>query len=385
MKLSTSAIVALAGLSLTITADTAVAGPFVAGNLVVLRVSNQNTTGSGSVILDEYTTAGAAVGNTIALPTSGSDAISLPNATNHDRHLHRSTDGRFLTFGAYNAAPSAIDPSTLSSASTPRVAGLISAGGGVDLSNRFADAYDATGLRSVYTTDGTALWLAGDNAGGATASGSLRYSAYGSNTTTNISRTQNTGGSPTTDNVRDLGIFDGQLFNCSGSSSSLGRGVFRVGSGLPTSGLTTSTQLTPGNTSASSFYFVDADPTVPGVDTLYTVVDSLNKYSLVGGSWVARGSVAFSPINNAFDHIVAGRNADGSVSIYASGTQAVVAFTDAAPLTSSITGLLGTTIITAQQGYTLGGIEFTPVPAPGAAALLATAGIFAARRRRSVR
>src|ERR1043165_818218 len=115
----------LALVAMLCAAAPAVAQSFGAGNLVVMRVGNANPTGSGDVILDEFTTGGAAVGHTIALPTAGVDAVSLSSLTNHDRHLHLSSDGRFLALAAYGAAPSTTDPATLPASAVPRVAGLV--------------------------------------------------------------------------------------------------------------------------------------------------------------------------------------------------------------------------------------------------------------------
>ena len=228
------------------------AGEFTPGNLVVVSVSNFGTGGSGSVVLKEYSTSGTFVGDTVVLPDSGFDAVSLPDFTNHDRHLHRSTDGRFLVLAAYmsepNPSPTA-DPSGLSSAIAPRVAALIKFDGTVDLTTRLDVDFDATSLRGACSTDGKNIWLAGDNASGATTTGGLRFTTRGSNTSVNLSQVQVMGGPKTTDNVRDVGIFEDQLYDCSGSSSSIGKAVFTVGSGLPTSGSQT---LTTMNTDGAS-------------------------------------------------------------------------------------------------------------------------------------
>ena len=69
-----------------------------------------------------------------------------------------------------------------------------------------------------------------------------------------------------------------------------------VGTGLPTTAGQTITNLPGFATSTGSpygFFSADLDPDTPGLDTLYVAGDSigLTKYSLVGGSWTANGTV----------------------------------------------------------------------------------------------
>ena len=151
-------------------AASAVAAPLTPGNLVVMKVGSMGT-GSGEVVLSEYSKAGTALGNDIVIPFAGPNAISIPQITNHDRHIHRSVDGRLISFVGYNAAPDATDPSSLTSASTPRVVGLLDFHGNVDLSTKLTANYNATSIRGAATTDGSQIWTGGDNASGATPTG----------------------------------------------------------------------------------------------------------------------------------------------------------------------------------------------------------------------
>jgi hypothetical protein len=370
-----------------ISGGAASAAPFTAGNLVVMQVNNSQT-GSGAITLVEYTTAGAPVGNAIAIDPGASTGATMSLTRNNAMHLHRSQNGQYLSFGAYGQAPSATDPATLSGSVAPRVVGIVDPSGAVDLSTRLTDAFNPgptnpnTIRAAVVGNDGISIWVAGDNAGDTTTSGGIRYTTRSSSTTTNISRTQSNGGSPTSDNVRDLNIFDGQLFDSSGSSASIGRNVFRVGTGLPTNGAQSITPVASVTNSVTSFYFVDADNT-PGVDTLFTVAGDLRMYSLVGSSWVARGTLSGGV--NALDQVIAQRNSDGSLMVFAGSAGAVVSLNIPSPLSPSLnigTGFAFNTVLTAPEGSVLGGIEFSPVPAPGVAGLLAMGGAFASRRRR---
>lgn len=385
MKCSTASIVTaalLAGLA----GSSAHAGIFSDNNIVVMRVGHSNVGGGGDVILDEYTRTGSAVGNQIVLPTSGPDAFSAADVMDHDRHLHRSTNGQYLTLTGYNAAPGPSDPAAGTSA---RVVGVVNQSGSVDLSTKLTDAYQPgtirNAIRGAFTTDGNAIWTGGDNSGDSSTTGGLRYTTLGSSTTVNLSRTQINGGSPQADNVRDVGVYGSQLFDSSGSGSSIGKGVLKVGTGMPTSGSQSVTALETDNVSVSCFAMLDLNPSIAGVDTLFTATDaSVRKYILQGnGTWLASGTVA-TIANNSVEQIIAGVNANGSVSVFFAGTSAVLSFNDPTPATGSIAGITASTIVTAPVGYTLGGIEFVPTPAPGAFALLVAAAPVALRRRRTV-
>lgn len=353
---------------------------FTQGNLVVMKVSNANALGTNAVMLAEVSKSGVSTGYNVAVDATAA-GLTVRGSTNHDRHLHRSTDGRYLTFTGYGYAAGATDPATLSSTVAPRVVGIVDGSGSVDLSTRLTDAYNNTGIRGAFTTNGTDLWLSGDNAGGAVAdalTGGLRYTTRGSSITTNISKVQ-TLTSPTPDNVRDAQIFDGQLYDCSGSSASIGKGVLIVGSGTPTAGSQPATLITPGSQNSSSFFMLDMNPAVPGVDTLYSAGTNLFKFTKnTSGSWVAAGSLASTAIGEIRD-VIAESNADGSVSVFASSTLGVVKLTDTNAL-GTLTGSFST-IMTPEAGYTFGGLAFS-IPAPSAAALLGLAPLALRRRRR---
>jgi hypothetical protein len=349
------------GCVVAMVAGTVIAAPFTRGNLVVLGVSNENVAGSGSVSLFEYTRSGGIIDNVVNLPSSGADAMALPWTINHDRHLHRSLDKRYLTFGVFNGAPGAADISATSVAAAHRVVGRVSYNGTLNLSTRLTDCFDFTGFRGVASTDGTAFWLSGDNASGATLTGGLRYTTLGASTTVNLSQVQAFGGAKTPDNTRDAAIFDGQLYTCSGSSASIGKALLKAGTGLPTSGAQTQTLLTTDGASTSSFYFLDASTTIPGVDVVYTAAttnEGVHKYvKQPNGTWAAKGIYAFP----AVFQIIATLEPDGSATIFVGSEGEIRKLTDATPFTGTISSATpATTIITAPDGYKLGGIEFAP-------------------------
>jgi len=362
----TPAALLVAALATSLAPSLAGAQAFTPGNLVVMQVDVTSIDGAGTISLQEYTPTGAGVGSAIEVPGTGPGALSLPAVAGHDRHIHRSTDGRFLIFTAYGGAPGATDWSASQAFVVPRVAVLVDASGAIDATTRLTDSYDFTALRSAFTTDGQSIWLAGDNASGGTTTGGLRYTTRGSASSVNLSQVQAPGGARTPDNLRDVRAFDGQLYDCSGSDASVGKGFFAVGSGLPTSGpQMLSPRYNPdGAASTTAFYFIDADPGVPGVDVAYTVASAggqgLHKYIKTGSSlpWTARGIVSFT----GSEWITVAHQPGGPATIYIGGPDGIARIVDADPRGSSVSGAISPAdyIIMPEPGLALGGFDFAP-------------------------
>lgn len=342
------------------------AEPFTPGNLVTIQVASTNVGGANAVVLSEYTSAGAPVGNIIALPVAGADAVSLGDLANHDRHLHRTTDGRRMTFAAYNVAPGGIDPASTLASDVPRLVGVVFFDGSVDLTTKLGASYDATSIRGVVSTDGDHLWTGGDNASGAIVNGGTQYTTRGSTTSVNLSQVQSQGQAKTPDNIRDVNIFGGQLFVCSGSSASVGKAVLKCGTGLPTSGSQALTKITTDGSSQSSFAMLDASDAIAGPDVMYAAGSTtlgVNKYvKQTNGTWLLKGTVLM-PNGNGGEHVIAKLNSDGTATVFAADNTGVVTFTDPAPLTSTISGS-PRYLFQAAEGYTMGGLDFAPVCRP---------------------
>jgi hypothetical protein len=340
-------------------AGAAVAQPMKPGNLIIMRVADVSGANSGAVFLDEYTPAGVLVSSgTIAFPDSGPDAISLPRVTNRDRHLHTSGDGRFVSFAAYNYAPGANDPAGLSPTDAPRTAVLVKFDRTVDMSTRLTDAFSFTTVRAAVTNTGNEVWIC-DNASGAVSDGGLHYAVKGGSTSVNLSVVQDVGVTPTPDNIRDVLIFNGQLYECSGSDASVGKATFQVGTGLPTSGRPALMRLNTDSASPSSFALLDLDPTIPGPDVLYSVVTtpsvSLRKHvKQADGTWAPKGVYSTGSV----DQIVARREQNGSVTLYFGATAGFSTLVDPVPLTSTLSGSQSSFLITPPAGFKFGGMAF---------------------------
>lgn len=335
-------------------------------NLVVMRCTAG--VGAEKILLDEYDVSGSSpvLRQTIELPFAGPEATTVPGIYNHDRHVHRSSDGRFVTFTGYAKAyveGSYDDPSVDGASATPRVVVIVKYDGSVDLSTRLTDACDYTAIRAAVTTDGNDIWVAGDNASGATTSGGTRFTTRGSSTTVNLSQTQ-TLGSPTPDNIRDLNIFAGQLYNSSGSGSSVGKAIFQVGTGLPTFGSQMLTKLTTDGSSTVSFYFLDADVSVSGVDTIYaasSIGATFRKYNLVAGSWTPKGLLVMP--EGEPGHVTAKLMPNGQAIVYVGHGAGIYRYADAQPYGGSLSGDMGSVFLPVPEGYTWGGFDFAPAMA----------------------
>jgi hypothetical protein len=212
-------------------ATSAQAAPFTAGDIVVERVGDGVLSLSSSatiVNLLEYTSAGSLV-QTIPLqavnpaPTSAPFNATESGITTVDGYLNLSTDGKVLTIPGYNASPGVGTVATSSTSTVSRTISLISSSGNPDTSTSVA-MMSSNNFRSVISDNGTRFWASGGsgisyvNAVGATGASGVT-SLYGGN-------------------ARNIEIYNGSLYAATASSSFTGSnsqfGIYRIGSGLPT-------------------------------------------------------------------------------------------------------------------------------------------------------
>ena len=347
--LSLCLLVLLFGINLTTNAQ------FTAGNVVIYRVGDgvsalANT--GNAVFLDEYTTAGTLV-QSVPLPTavagSNQPLVSAGNASSEGL-MTRSADGQYLIMTGYDAIiPYASSLTSTTSAAVPRVIGVVSAAGVINTTTALTDASTGSNPRGACSTDGTSLWMDG-GAGGA------RYAAIASTTSTQLSTT------PT--NLRAINIFGSQLYVSSAS------GAFRlatIGTGTPTTSGQTTTNLPGFPTSTGSpygFFFADLDSGTPGVDVVYVADDggTIQKYSLVSGSWTANGTIAAANVRG-----ITGSIAGTTVTLYATTastsspyTSNLITLTDASGYNATITGTVSTLATISSTSKAFRGIAFSP-------------------------
>ena len=344
-----STIVIFSLMATAFPAQPARAAAITAGNLVVLRVGDGSTTLSSAataVFLDEYpTTPSASPLQTIAMPTAANGAnriLTNSGTAASEGALSRSVDGHYLTLVGYDASPGTASVTSTTSASINRIVARVDADGNVDTSTHISDAYSASNIRSATTIDGTAFWTSGSTGG-------MRYVVYGSSGNSTLV-------SSTIASTRVTGIFGGQLYLTASN------GLNTVGNGTPTTTGNTATLLSPVNSSNPfGFVFLDRDPGVAGLDTLYvadqTTANGILKYSFDGSTWTARGA-----LTGIYTGIAATVSGSTAVIYATSGTGAgnkLVTVTDSAAFNANITGSF-TTLATAPANTAFRGLAFAP-------------------------
>jgi hypothetical protein len=253
------------------------------------------------VFIERHKLDGSLVGLAMPMPTALSGAnqpFTVTGLTSTEGTLSRSTDGHFLSLAGYAASPGTVDP--VGTTPARRVVGRISATGVIDTSTLLTtNAFVTQDIRTATSVDGTAFWVGGQgdlNGGGVLSSG-IWYVPFGIPGGTQLNTTP----------ARFLGIFGGQLFGTADTSVQVE--VYKVGSGLPTSGSPSITDL-PGmpatGTSPWGFVIFDlspstGDPTVGGLDTLYvaniTGTRGIQKWTYDNGTskWVLNKIMNTSP------------------------------------------------------------------------------------------
>ena len=327
------------------------AAPFTPGNLVVYRIGD-GAAALGStataVFLDEYTTGGVLV-QSIGLPTTTvtttvtNKRMTGSGSSTSEGLITRSADGQFLVAVGYDAAVGTASITGSTSASINRVVALVKSDGSVDTTTSLSDASSGSSPRGAASTDGTTIWVSG-GAGGA------RYAVPGATTSVQLSTT------PT--NLRGVNVYGGQLYASSQS------GAFRlatIGSGTPTTIGQTTTNL-PGFPTATGspyqFFFADLDAGVAGVDTVYVADDAgtIQKYSLVAGTWTANGTIALSSVRGLTATV-----SGNSVTLYVTNGTSIQTLTDTSGYNATITGSL-TSIATPGTNKAFRGVALAPVP-----------------------
>jgi hypothetical protein len=325
-------------------------GGFTLGNLVVYRVGDGAASlGSAAtaVFLDEYTTAGALV-QSIPMPTvvNGTQKrLTASGSATTEGFLTLSADGRYLVLTGYDAAVGTASITTSASASVNRVVGRVDAAGVLDTSTGTL-AISGGNPRGVASDAGANFWIAGSVGG-------VQLATFGNSAVTPISTTQT--------NLREANIFGGQLYLSTGAGTAYRIGA--VGSGLPTTSGQTTTSLPglPTSTGSSNgFFFADLDAGVAGLDTLYVaddVANQLQKYSLVGGTWVSNGAL---PVSGArgLTATVTGTTVSLFGTAGSSGTT-LYTFTDSSGYNAAIAGTT-TTIATVAANRAFRGVALTP-------------------------
>lgn len=369
---------------------------FTPGNVVVSVSGTNPTAGAPSIAplsLVEYTRGGVPTGYVLGLPSADTPVATGTNyaiaGTTQSTALYgalkRSVDGRFLTITGANVpvatGTDALTFGVFSTASFPnRVIARIDAAGSVDTTTRFA----ARGAipNGVITTDGTSMWWASDT--GSLNSGGVRYLTLGST----VAGPQLTGIDLSPDsrtNTNGIGIFDGQLYVAYNVNPF--RGVYALGTGLQQSGGPLVATTVVSSTSATDFFFANANTLYVAVSNTNPLLQGLGLQKWVrsgGGPWT--NVWAANPAATLGIRGIAGSIEGESVDIFGVTLASTNAETPNS-LLRVVDTLAGTsfpgfeTIATSSSNSLFRGVAFAPVPEPVAWALgLAGLGLTFARR-----
>ncbi|HTN18724.1 MAG TPA: T9SS type A sorting domain-containing protein, partial [Chitinophagaceae bacterium] len=332
---------------------TLLAQGFTAGNLVVLQTSGTASKASSAITLQEITTGGTAV-SSVSLPSTGPRAIQTSGIFGgSEGFLSTATDGKYILLAGYGTATTYTDVTATLASSVSRVVGTVAPSGfymAVSSSNTFYSANDIRGAVS----DGTNYWASGASL--ASVDG-INY--FGPGTPAGLG----TGSTPP--KAYGLRIFNGQLYYSTQKSgptnTSSQLGVFAIGTGLPTSGTVSPSQLiNTGSLEAQDFSINSTS------DICYVAIGKnastggIQKWTKSGSTWslaytLGTGTASIGAYGLVVDY-------SGSVPVlYATTLEStgnrVIKIVDNGTLPSAVV----TTLVAASSGVYYKGITFAPV------------------------
>ncbi len=265
-----------------------------------------------AVFLEKRNVSDGSLVATIPLPAAANpDAgIAQPFTTTGtsitEGDLTRSVNGRYVAIAGYAAVPGTTAPTNTTTLN--RVVARIDAAGNVDTSTVLSFmvgtdvVFGGGNPRGAASVDGSAFWVGGTGVtSGSTYTGGIWYVPFGAGAASMTTANQVNGG-PT----RSVKVFGGQLYGDGDTTQT--PMVFTVGTGLPTTGPQTTTELpglpVVGSAGLWSCVMFDLNPSVPGVDTLYvassTVVSLGDAGSLPMGIWKFTYNGSTWSVANAF-------------------------------------------------------------------------------------
>lgn len=218
------------------------------GNVVALRVGDGSAalgSGATAAYLEEFSTSGLI--NSFALPTAGSNRSVLAGSSTSEGFMSLTPDFSKLVIPGYDAAVGTVTVAT--TGSNPRVVSTLGNSYGSFARVASNSTYFAGSNFRSATGDGSNFWGAGNAA--VSTNGGINY--FGTSST--ASSVYNTIG-----NTRVVSAQHGNLFFSTTSGSS--RGIYQVGTGLPTSSTTATALINTGATGDAFAFAFNSDMTV---------------------------------------------------------------------------------------------------------------------------
>jgi hypothetical protein len=255
-------------------------GNFTAGNIVVTRVGTGSAAlGSAgtALFLEEFNNAGLV--GTITVPTTGTNKLVVAGSSTSEGFLSRSSDFSKLSIPGYDAVLGLA--SVASAANIARSVGTMGIGYGTF--NRITSTLTTgSNLRSV-VSEGNNYW-------GGNSSGGISYLGTGTSSAV----------SSTVSNTRNVGVHNGNLYFSTGSGAT---GIYKVGSGLPTtSGQVSTLVIGTGAAPASPYGFqFNTEETVCYIaDSRTAAGGGVQKWVNTAGTWTLAYTMSVGASTGAF-------------------------------------------------------------------------------------
>ncbi len=328
------------------------AQPFVPGNVVVFRAGDGLAplrSVSTKVFLDEYTSVGVLV-RSIQMPNTASGAnaaLTCSGSATSEGYLNRSANSQYLLLGGYSVDTGIVSISSSSAILYKRVVARVDFNGNINTTTVLDSAFSGGNIRSVVSQDGTGLWMSGSNTG-------LRYTTLGVSADKRITTTSFSYPA----NYRALHLFNSQLY--ASTSSGTAYRLATVGTGTPIDTGNTIAQL-PGILPVglpNQFFIAD----VNGSMVLYVTDESastsgggIQKYTLVGGSWVSNGTISVATSARGLIGVVTGT----VVNLYTCNSTELYQLIDASGPGNTISGT-ATLLATAPANTAFRGLAMAP-------------------------
>lgn len=340
---------------------------FTSGRLVVVQTSGATTKFGSAVTLKEYTTTGSS-GTSISLPTTGSNPVQMAATLGgSEGFISQTTDGNSLVFGGYatTADYSATDITASTASTAPRAIYKVDGNGNFSKIYSSTTAFSANDIRAAIS-DGTNYW-----AGGASVTSVDGINYFGPSTAVNF------GATATPIKAYGLRIFNGQMYystqKAGPSNTSSHLGIFSVGSGLPTSGSPTLTQIIDmGATNTPADFSFNSTTTICYVAVnLNTAAGGIQKWTKSGSTWTLQYTLGTGATNIGAYGLVVDYSGANPV-LYATTSEATIG-NRIIKITDTGSGASATTLVAAATNVWFHGLDFAPCTAPSISSISSSA------------
>ena len=408
----TAGIAALASIAtLVAPAAPAHAAGFSSGSLVVERIGDGSTTlsnASAAISVLEVTTSGS-LSQTITLPSSGTTPQTDSGSASSNGYLNTYFSGGvgYVSVPGLNLATGTVSAAGLN----VKVNSTLDATGNVINRTLFPTSgptgtppspFSGNNYRSSIATSGSTFYATGHSSGSPVTGGAWYFDG------TAFTQVSSTATGQVT-NLRNVEIYNNRLFFSTGSGTT--RGVYSIGSGLPTTSGQTATSFINMGSVAEAYGFVLFDTNNDSTLDLAYVADDrttvtaggINRFDFSGGAWSQTGSAFRFDTSSSLlttgtaasgGSLVSIRGLTGSydaatstATLFATTTQtsnnSLISFLDTGSLSTSTTF---NTLQSAGTNFVFRGVDVSPVAVPEpstyAIAAVATLGMANLMRRR---